>query len=102
MPVPTTVNVPHPRGQGYGLALGTALFRPAWGPGRAQQIQTAPLEAPPLDTRVNAEEMTNFFIYESKFREGEGEDYIWSTGPVLLEPLEPRDQQPPPGNGVGK
>ncbi len=78
MPVPTTANTPHPRAIGYGMALGTALFRPGWGRGREQQIETAPLEAPAFDTRTNPEELNEQFgrtFARDDFTGGEGLDF---------------------------
>jgi hypothetical protein len=81
MPAPTTASVDNPRAMGYGVALGTALFRPAYGPGRELQIQTAPLEAPSLDTRTNPEELNEEFgrtFARDDFTGGEGLDFAHS------------------------
>ena len=63
---------------GYGVAFGTSLFRPAYGPGRELQIQTAPLEAPSFDTRSNPEELNEEFgrtFARDDFTGGEGLDF---------------------------
>lgn len=78
MPLPTTSNIPHPRGQGFAVAIDSALFRPAYGPGRELQIETAPLEPPALDTRTNPEELNEEFgrtFGRDDFTGGEGLDY---------------------------
>lgn len=72
---PTVSATARPRVWGYGLSLGDRLFRLAVGPGRELTIQTAPLEAPRVNTTSSPEEATAEFgltFARSRFDGGEG------------------------------
>ncbi|HEY7821592.1 MAG TPA: hypothetical protein VIG24_02100, partial [Acidimicrobiia bacterium] len=75
MPLPTLSAIENPRKWGYGLALNDILFRTAVGPGRGINIQTAPLEAPRVNTTSSPEEAAAEFgliFARSRFDGGEG------------------------------
>jgi len=100
-PAPTLTTVSNPRKWGFGVALGDRLFRLAVGPGRTIQIDTAPGEAPRLNTASSPEEMgeTEPVFARSRFSGGEGlfrahvegaaADRFWDSKNVSVAPAEP-------------
>lgn len=77
MSSPTTANVTRPRADGFGVLLNEDYFRLAVGPERPLTIQTTELQAPPVQTAQNPEEIGTEFgqVYaRSEFSGGEGLD----------------------------
>jgi len=75
MSIATLATVDRPRAFGYGIALGDRLFRLAVAPGRELTIQTAPIEAPRINTTSSPEEAAEDFglVYaRSAFDGGSG------------------------------
>ncbi len=102
MAAPTTDTVTYPKKYGYGFALNGRLFRLAVGPGRELVIQTAPLEAPRVNTTSSAEEASAEFgltFARSQFDGGEGQfrahvegaapNRFWDSKNVSVAPAEP-------------
>ena len=74
-PAPTTNNVTRPRAFGFGCALNGRLFRLANGFGADLTIETAPTEAPRVDTSSSPEEIVDEsgrVFARSAFSGGEG------------------------------
>lgn len=61
MPLPTLDNTPRPRARGYGARLNLLLLRLAVSPDRAIKIQSAPLEAPRVNTAGSSEDIRSEF-----------------------------------------
>lgn len=102
MAAPTLTSVSRPRALGYGCALDDRLFRLAVGPGRELSIQTAPLEAPRVNTTSSAEEASAEFgltFARSQFDGGDGlfrahvegaaPNRFWDSKNVSVDPAEP-------------
>lgn len=102
MTVPTIDNVTSPRKAGFGFALDDQLFRLATGLGRGVRIDTAPVEAPRVDTASSPEEIVDEFgvvFARSSFAGGEGQfrahvpgappDRYWDSKGVAVSPAEP-------------
>lgn len=102
MPVATTTNVDRPLALGYGVALDERLFRLAVSPQRQLTIETAPLEAPRINTTSSAEEASQEFGHvfarssfdggEGLFRahvEGASPNRFWDSKGVSIRPAEP-------------
>lgn len=77
MPLPTTTNVERPRALGFGVRLNESWYRLAAGPGRELVVQTAPLQAPKVQTAENPEDIRDGFgelFSRVDFTGGEGLD----------------------------
>lgn len=78
MPLPTTANVARPKSLGYGARLDDLYLRLAIGPDRGLKVETAPLQAPRINTAENAEDLSNEFgqlFSRARFDGGEGLDF---------------------------
>lgn len=102
MPVATTDNVSRPQAMGYGVAFDARLFRLAVSPQRSLTIETAPLEAPRINTTSSPEEASDEFgliFARSSFDGGEGlfrahvegaePNRFWDSKGVAIRPAEP-------------
>lgn len=102
MATPTTSNVARPLAFGYDVSLDDRLFRSAVGPGRTLSIETAPIEAPRVDTASSPDEIVDDFgrvFARSRFDGGEGlfrahvegavPNRFWDSKGVSVKPNEP-------------
>lgn len=102
MATPTTSNVTEPLAFGYDVSLDDRLFRSAVGPGRTLNIETAPIEAPRVDTASTADEIVDDFgrVFarsrwdggEGQFRaheEGAAPNRFWDSKGVSVAPAGP-------------
>ncbi len=97
--IPTTSNVSQPRKFGFGCALDSHLFRLATGFGQRVTIETAPSEAPRVDTASSPDEIVDEsgrVFARSQFDGGEGlfrahqdgasPDRFWASKGVSVAP----------------
>jgi hypothetical protein len=102
MPIATVDTVDRPLAMGYGLALGERLFRLAVSPQRQLTIETAPLEAPRINTTSSPEESSAEFgliFARSSFDGGDNlfrahienaaPNRYWDSYGVSIRPAEP-------------
>jgi hypothetical protein len=99
MATPTTSNVERPGALGFGCAFNENLFRIGTGFGQGLLIETAPAEAPRVDTASSPEEMVEDYgrvFARSSFEGGEGQfrahtedaspDRYWDSRGVSVSP----------------
>lgn len=102
MSAATTDIVDRPLALGYGVSLGERLFRLAVSPNRQLRIETAPLEAPRINTTSSPEEAASEFglvFARSQFDGGSGlfrahvegaaPNRFWDSSGVSIRPAEP-------------